>query len=95
MTGLLWRFLLLPLLHWLVVSLVVLALGRLADARRLAAEGAERALGLPVRARMAEVSLQVRRADGTLEPPRVYRTYRSPLMRWARAIKTAFTSNGD
>jgi hypothetical protein len=62
-------------------------LGKIA---RLAEEGRQRALLLPLPARMAEVTFQVTRADGTLEPPRTFRTYRSPVRRWLWAIKSSF-----
>jgi hypothetical protein len=89
-----WRFLALPLIHWLIVSLAIAGMGRLADARRLIGE-ARGAMSAPVPHRMAEISLRITRADGTAEAPRTYRTYRNPLRQWAWAIKTAFLSNGD
>jgi hypothetical protein len=87
----LWRFLALPLIHWLIVSLLMAGIGKLADARKLIAE-ARGAMAAPVPHRMAEISLQITRADGTAEAPRTYRTYRNPLRQWAWAIKTAFSS---
>jgi hypothetical protein len=91
MAGILWRFLALPLLHWLVVSLLILAMGKLADAKRLNDE-AGRAMAAPIKPRMAELAFRVTRADGTVEPPRVYRTYRNPLRQWAWAIRAAFAT---
>jgi hypothetical protein len=87
----LWRFLALPLIHWLIVSLVLAGIGKLAEARKLGRE-ARGAMLVPVPHRMAEITLRVTRADGTAEAPRTYRTYRNPLRQWAWAIKTAFTS---
>jgi len=88
----LWQWLLLPLIHWLVVCLVIVALGKLSEARKLVNES-QKALIVPVPARMAEITFQVTRADGSVEPPRTYRTYRNPFMRWGWAVKQAFTSN--
>jgi hypothetical protein len=90
----LWPYLGRPLLSWLIVSLVILGLDKLYQARKLAALSAERAMALPVGAKMAEVTFQVTRANGTVEPAQTYRTYKNPLRRWAWAIKTAFTSKG-
>ena len=87
----LWIFLGRPLLDWLIVSLVFLALQKFLEARALAAQSADRAIHLPVGAKMAEVSLQVPRADGTKEAPQTYRTYKNPLRRWAWALQTAFS----
>ena len=90
MSRLFWVWLARPLLSWLIVSLVILGIERLVKARQLAAVSAERALALPVGAKMAEVSFQVTRANGDKEPAQTYRTYKNPLRRWAWALKTAF-----
>jgi hypothetical protein len=92
MGHILWRFLALPLIHWLIVSLAILAVGKLAEAKRLVDE-AGRAIASPVRPKMAELAFRVTRADGTAGPARVYRTYGNPLRQWAWAVKEAFTSN--
>jgi hypothetical protein len=94
MTGFLWRFLALPLLHWLIVSLAIAGAGKLADAKKLSDE-ARGAVPAAAPHRMAEMTLQVTRADGSPGSTRTYRTYRNPLRQWAWAVKTAFLSNGD
>jgi hypothetical protein len=89
-------YVIIPLIHWAIVTAVIIGIGKLAEklakAGALAAQSRDRAMALPVNARMAEVSLQVIRADGTKEKPQTHRTYRNPFMRWAWAIKQAFTT---
>lgn len=87
----LWLFLLRPVLHWFCVSLAIIGLQTAWKARKLAQDSAARAMLLPAKAKMAELTLQVTRANGDVEPARTYRTYRNPLRRWAWAIKTAFS----
>jgi hypothetical protein len=91
MTAFLWRWLCLPLAHWLAVSLAILAVEALVRGLREAArlEGRCRALIAPVRARSVQVTVQVTRADGTAEPPMTIRAHRNPLRRWAWAIGKA------
>jgi hypothetical protein len=81
---------LLPLVHWAAISLAIVGLGKLAEAWKEQARAKEWAMRLPLNAEMAEMSFRVTRADGSVEPPRVQRTYRNPLKRWAWAIKQAF-----
>jgi len=95
-----WNYIALPLIHWAIVTAVIIGIGKLAEkltkklikAGELAAQSRGRAMALPVNARMAEVSMQVIRADGTKEKPQTIRTYRNPFLRWAWAIKQAFTN---
>jgi hypothetical protein len=108
MNGFLWSYIALPLIHWAIVMVALIVIGKLAeklaavlvrlsavlkklgDASKLAKKSGEMALTLPIRTEMAEISIQVTRADGTVEPPMTYRTYRNIFMRWAWAIKQAF-----
>lgn len=85
----LWRYVALPLIHWAAVTLLILVAGAVSDAARLARE-ARGAISAPMPHRMAELTFQITRADGTTEPPRTLRTYRNPLRQWAWAIKEAF-----
>jgi len=95
MIDFLWTYLLLPLIHWLIVTLVFMAIDKLIEAKEIVNQSAGAVLQVPTNAKMAEVSLQVTRADGTIEPPQTYRTYRNPLRRWLWAIKTAFTKESE
>ena len=96
MRHLLWTWFFLPIIHFFVVGFTLQGLDWLAKRLQVAAENVKHsnsmAMALPVGARMAECTLQVRRANGDQEKPVTHRTYRNPLLRWGWAIKNAFTS---
>jgi len=96
MNDFIWRWLALPCIHWLAVTAAIifaLALAKLPEAYRKKRAARGVAMRVPVETKMAEVTFQVTRADGTVEPPRTCRTYRNPLMRWAWAVRKALTKN--
>ena len=70
MKAFLWAWIALPVIHWAVVSIIVIALVAIIDA--ITAKKKESGLKAPLRAKAAGMELQVKRADGTTEPPRTY-----------------------
>jgi hypothetical protein len=84
----LWPWLILPLIHWLIVSLAFAFIGKLLGAEQPHGRGAS--IAAPMDAVAAEMVVQVRRADGTMEPPKTYRVRAGIFRRCAKAIKAVF-----
>ena len=91
MRAFLWSYLALPLIHWLIVTFAIFTICVFAnviiEAKKLAKQS--KALFISANVKMAEVSLQVTRADGTTEKPLTFRAYSNPLRRWAWRLAMA------
>jgi len=85
---------LIPVFHYVAVSVVLAVLEAVGRRLEAIAEEIRRANGMamqiPVGARMAEMQVQVIRANGTVERTITQRTYRNPILRMGWAIRNAF-----
>ena len=86
-----WTWLWLPLIHWLIVSFLFIAFAVVVEIKKQ--KKTDPVISVPISAEMTELTLQVTRADGTIEPPKTYRSYRNPIKRILWAIKQLFSKS--
>jgi hypothetical protein len=89
-------FLLRPLIDWFIVCWIAAVIQqlfkRLGKVRQIVEQGRQCLMRVPMHAKMVEMAAQIKRADGTLEPPVIQRAYRNPFKQWAWVVKSAFTN---